>query len=64
MAETQTLLPDPLIDAVPDPGTVRNWLARSIRQSALLRSLLRLAERKANLEERAARHGKGITNDK
>jgi hypothetical protein len=60
MADNQTTLLDPLLDAVPPPAVVRNWLARSIRQSALLRSLLRLAEHKANLEERAACPRKGV----
>jgi hypothetical protein len=44
MADT----PDPdLIEQVPDPETVRQWLAESVRRSDLLRSLLRLARRKA-----------------
>jgi hypothetical protein len=40
--------PDPdLLDQIPDPDTVRDWLAESVRRSDLLRSLLRLAKRKA-----------------
>jgi hypothetical protein len=36
-----------LIEQIPDPETVRGWLAESIRRSTLLRSLLRVALRKA-----------------
>jgi hypothetical protein len=36
-----------LIEQIPDPNTVRGWLAESIRRSDLLRSLLRVAIRKA-----------------
>jgi hypothetical protein len=39
--------PDPL-DAVPDPETVRLMLADATRRRDLLRSLLRVAVRKAN----------------
>jgi hypothetical protein len=39
--------PDPL-DAVPDPETVRVMLAEANRRRDLLRSLLRVAVRKAN----------------
>ncbi|HLN30749.1 MAG TPA: hypothetical protein VK395_23625 [Gemmataceae bacterium] len=39
--------PAALLDQIPDPGTVRHWLAESLRQAALLRILLRVAERKA-----------------
>ena len=46
------LQPDTILEIIPDPDTVRTWLGRSIRQSALLRSLLRLAERKAGHRER------------
>ena len=37
-----------LIEQIPDPDTVRRWLADSIRRCDLLRSLLRLAVRKAS----------------
>jgi hypothetical protein len=37
-----------LIEQIPDPETVRKWLADSIRRCDLLRSLLRLAVRKAS----------------
>jgi hypothetical protein len=47
-------LPQTLIEAIPDPDTVRGWLAKSIQQAALLRSLLRVAERKAQYLERTA----------
>jgi hypothetical protein len=36
-----------LIEQIPEPDTVRGWLAESIRRSELLRSLLRVAIRKA-----------------
>lgn len=39
-----------LLEQIPDPDTVRGWLAESIRRSDLLRSLLRLARRKAAYE--------------
>ena len=45
-AANQQSNPD-LIDQIPDPDTVRGWLAESIRRSELLRSLLRVAVRKA-----------------
>ena len=37
-----------LIEQIPDPETIRGWLAESIRRSDLLRSLLRVAIRKAS----------------
>ena len=52
MPETKTLLPETLLESIPDPDTVRGWLARSVRVTALLRSLLRVAERKASYRER------------
>ena len=42
--------PKTLLESIPDPDTVRRWLADAIREAALLRSLLRVAERKANLQ--------------
>jgi hypothetical protein len=36
-----------LIDQIPDPDIVRGWLATSIKRCDLLRSLLRVAIRKA-----------------
>jgi hypothetical protein len=49
MPNSQSPAPESVLDSIPDPDTVRDWLAGSIRQSALLRSLLRLAERKDKL---------------
>jgi hypothetical protein len=46
---------DRILRSIPDPDTVRRWLAEAIRDAALLRSLLRVAERKANYRERAGR---------
>ena len=47
MADPQTdPRPDP-VEQIPDPDTVRGWLAESIRRSTLLRSLLRVAIRKS-----------------
>lgn len=42
--------PDPAdpLDAVPDPDTVRRMLADAVRRRDLLRSLLRVAVRRAN----------------
>ena len=37
-----------LIEEIPDPETVRLLLADAIRSKELLRSLLRVAQRKAN----------------
>jgi hypothetical protein len=36
-----------LLEQIPDPGTVRGWLADAIRRAELLRSLLRVSIRKA-----------------
>jgi hypothetical protein len=52
MPDSTLLLPEKLLASIPDPDTVRTWLADSIRQAALLRSLLRVAERKAQYRER------------
>ena len=35
-----------LLDAIPDPPTIRSRLASSLREQDLLRSLLRVSERK------------------
>jgi hypothetical protein len=43
-----------LIELIPNPDTVRQWLAESIRKSDLLRSLLRLARRKAAYQRNPA----------
>ncbi len=47
MADSQTDPCPDLIEQIPDPDTVRGWLAASIRRCDLLRSLLRVAIRKA-----------------
>ena len=47
MADPQTDPRPDLVEQIPDPDTVRGWLAESIRRSTLLRSLLRVAIRKA-----------------
>jgi hypothetical protein len=44
-----------LIDYIPDPDTVRGWLADSVRRTDLLRSLLRLARRKESYKRPALR---------
>jgi hypothetical protein len=49
-----------LIEQIPDPETVRSWLADSIRRSELLRSLLRVAIRKAAFEPPAPGQQKGV----
>jgi hypothetical protein len=50
-----------LIDEVPDPDTVRRWLADSVRRTDLLRSLLRLAVRKAAYQRpRSVRTAGGV----
>ena len=41
--------PDP-IDHIPDPDTVRRMIADAVQRSDLLRSLLRVARRKAAYE--------------
>jgi hypothetical protein len=59
-----------LLEQIPDPDTVRSWLAESIRRSDLLRFLLRLAKRKAVLERtpgeqgsaKSAAVGRGVCN--
>jgi hypothetical protein len=47
MARIPRSEPEKVLDAVPDPETIRCWLAKAIRESSLLRSLLRVAERKS-----------------
>jgi len=53
MADTRSQPQPDLIEKIPDPDTVRCWLAESIRRSELLRSLLRVAIRKAAFERPA-----------
>jgi hypothetical protein len=47
MADVKTDPRRDLIEQIPEPDIVRSWLAESIRRSTLLRSLLRVAIRKA-----------------
>jgi len=47
VADPQTHSRPDLIEQIPDPDIVRGWLAESIRRCDLLRSLLRVAIRKA-----------------
>lgn len=54
------LLPRTLIESIPDPNTVRTLLAESIRQAALLRSLLRVAERKAQYLRHEGKSGREV----
>jgi hypothetical protein len=50
MADSRPRPQPDLLNQIPDPATVQCWLAESIRRSDLLRSLLRLARRKAAYE--------------
>jgi hypothetical protein len=50
MAELRSPDQPDLIEPIPDPDTVRSWLADSIRRSELLRSLRCVAIRKAAFE--------------
>ncbi len=43
-----------VIDAIPDPDTVKRLISESVRRTDLLRGLLRLSRRKANYN---ATHG-------
>jgi len=45
--------PESLLTSIPDPDTIRSWLSEAIRQAALLRGLLRVAQRKASYQNRA-----------
>ena len=49
-----------LIEQIPDPDTVRSWLSDSIRRAELLRSLLRVAIRKAAFDRPAAEPEKEV----
>jgi hypothetical protein len=61
MAEVQADPRPDLIEQIPDPDTVRGWLAESIRRCDLLRSLLRVSIRKAAY--RLPMSGKGARNE-
>lgn len=50
-----------LLEQIPDPETVRSWLAAAIRRSELLRFLLRLAIRKAAFKRPASEQVKGVS---
>ena len=47
VAESKRHQRNDLLDRIPDPETVRGMLAESVMRSDLLRSILRLAIRKA-----------------
>lgn len=47
MLTDPTNAPDPIISTIPDPQTVRQRLSHCLREAALLRQMLRLAERAA-----------------
>jgi len=48
MSDTKGVDPEAVLEVIPGPDTVRQSLGRTIRQAALLRSLLRVAVRKAD----------------
>jgi hypothetical protein len=54
MQDTDFPPPQALLDSIPEPDIIRTWLGQSIKQAALLRSLLRVAERKANYRDSTA----------
>jgi hypothetical protein len=63
MVDVQTDHRPDLIEQIPDPDTIRGWLAESIRRSDLLRSLLRVAIRKAAYRRAAAPEQRGVRRD-
>jgi hypothetical protein len=48
-----------LLELIPEPDIVRSWLAEAVRRSQLLRSLLRVAVRKAAFSVHAEPSPKG-----
>jgi hypothetical protein len=62
VADLQTDPHSDLLDQIPDPDTVRGWLAESIRRCDLLRSLLRVAIRKAAYRRPATQERQGVNN--
>jgi hypothetical protein len=50
-----------LLEQIPDPDTVRGWLAEAIRRADLLRSLLRVAQRKAAYRRPDAEDRRGVS---
>ena len=61
MAARRPEYPPDLLEQIPDPDTVRSWLAASIRRSELLRSLLRVAVRKAAFQHPAPERQKEVS---
>src|SRR5262245_26186474 len=58
----QLATPQPdLVEQIPDPETVRGCLAEAIRRAQLLRSLLRVAVRKATFDQRTPEMSEGET---
>ena len=53
MSDRKGVNPEAVLEVIPDPETVRQSLGRTIRQAALLRSLLRVAVRKADYPDSA-----------
>jgi hypothetical protein len=51
---------DNLLDAIPDPLTIRSRLAQLMREQDLLRSLLRVSERKQREAATNAPQGKEV----
>jgi hypothetical protein len=47
----ERLKADKVLAAIPGPEVVRGWLAKAIQDAQLLRSLLRVAERKARSQQ-------------
>ena len=52
MANSHSQPQPDLIELIPDPDTVRTWLADSLRRAELMRCLLRISIRKAGLNRR------------
>ena len=63
MSRTPNSSSSKLLDSIPDPVTLRTWLADTIRHAALLRSLLRVAERKAQYLKRMAQGDPEVSHD-
>jgi hypothetical protein len=61
MPDPSVLSSSELLDSIPDPAILRTWLADTIRHAALLRSLLRVSERKAQFLERRAESGREVS---
>jgi hypothetical protein len=61
MANPQIQSYPDLVEQIPDPDTVRSWIAQSNRRSELLRSLLRVAIRKAAFDRATAERMREVT---